>query len=335
MDKLNHGRWILGTRRFVESYIIEFPLAGGMVQLHYGLLSPDDLYAPKLELSALFLSQNYPRKSFGIQEQVSLTDGLFSPKAFYCRINDAILKDQTASGSVSEGDQKIEWNLTFSPQYALNMFPFKAFGSVPYPELKLALPGLKALFSGTVIINNKKHKLDNVPGIQIHQWGRKYPQKFNFGYTLSFDNQKDSSFFAYSSKSKLPGGFETPALPLFFLNYQGTSYRFNGLKSFIFNRDHSHIGYWSFKASTKEAKIEGRFEVEYKDLTAVRQHDVTNESLFLHHAAFGKLTVDLYLRDLWTYQKEATLVTQKGASVLFANRYKDPHVNLIIDEESV
>ncbi len=334
INHLNHGRWILGTRRFIESYRLEFPVGEGVLQLHYALISPDDLYDPRLELSATFLNQNHPRKSFGIRKVRPLTDGVFSKGAFYCRIEDAILKDEKTQGALSNQTQTIEWQLTFTSEYALNMFPFKLLEALPYPEMKMTLPALKALFSGTVTINQKKYTLDRVSGIQTHTWGHRYPYQYNFGYARSFDNQKDSSFFAYSSKNKLIAGFETPDLPLFFLNYQGTSYRFNGLKSFIFNRDNSHIGYWYFKASTKQAKIEGTFEVEYKDLTAIREKDINNESLFIHYGAFGKLTLELYIRDLWTYQKRAILTTRKGASVRFAKRYKDPHVNLIIDEES-
>jgi hypothetical protein len=46
---------------------------------------------------------------------------------------------------------------------------------------------------------------------------------------------------------------------------------------------------------------------------------------------FGKLVIDIYKKEGWVFRKIDTISTQKGANIEFVHRYKDPHVELIID----
>ncbi len=333
MSELNKSRWVLGKRGFYDNYAITFKIEQQSIYitLLYNLFSPIDIYDPHLKISCLIQYKDDPLKSFSIEEITTMENGTFSSETFFVKIKENILKNERIKGNIKNNDNNVSWDLSNKDYHPSLLYPLNVFYDFKLPTNKIVTPAIDLALFGEFIINNKKYKLDDVKAIQTHNWGSSRPYNWIWGHSNSFKNNEDSFFEAYICKRKLPLNFISQAMSFFHLFYKGRSYYFNNPIYMLKNKNDYHIGYWSFKTENKDLKISGSFEVEYKDLIALRYKDVNNESLFAHYTTIGKLTIDIYQKIAWSYNKMETLIDENNASVEFVNRYKDPHVELLID----
>jgi len=333
MSELNKSRWILGKRGFYDTYSITFKIdkKSIYITLIYELFSPIDIYDPHLKISALIQYKDDPLKNFSVEEISTMKHGSFSSETFFVKIKDNILKNDFIKGNIKNKENTLNWEIKAKHFNSSSLYPLTALYDFKYPENKIATPSMDLLLSGKFQINDKEYSLKNVKAIQTHNWGTKRPNNWIWGHSNSFKNDEEAFFEAYVCKRKLPLNFVSQDISLFHLFYKGKSYYFNNPVYMIKNKNNYHIGYWSFKAENKELKISGSFEAEYKDLVALRYKDVNNESLFSHFTTIGKLTIDIYRKIGWSYNKTETLKDENNARVEFVNRYKDPHVELLLD----
>ena len=333
MSEFNKSRWILGKRGFYDTYSISFKIEKKSIYitLFYELFSPIDIYDPHLKVSCLVQYKDDPLKNFSVEEITTMKNGTFSSETFFVKIKENILKNDFIKGSIKDKKNSLEWNLNTKTISSSVLYPLTALYDFKYPENKVATPSMDFRLFGDFKINDKTYKLDDVKAIQTHVWGSKRPNNWVWGQSNSFKDNEDAFFEAYVCKRKLPLNFTSQDISLFHLFYKGKSYYFNNPLYMIKNRNNYHIGYWSFKAENKQLKISGSFEVEYKDLVALRYKDVNNESLFSHYTTIGKLTIDIYQKSGWNYNKIETITDENNTRVEFVNRYKDPHVELLSD----
>jgi len=332
MKKSNYSRWILGVRGFYETYSIDIKIPNSdiVVFINYGLMSPEDIYDPSFQLWGFVCYKNEPQKNFGIKETFKLSDGVFAKDADFVRIKNSSFKEDKANGVIKGENHSIKWNVLIKDWRKNQLYPFDFLYNMKYPQSKTVTPVLKGLFDGEIEIDSVKYTLDNAIGSQSHFWGDSRPLRWNWGYANIFENNDETLFESFVSRRKLPISLETPDMSLFVLKNKGKEYKFNMPQSILLNQSDYHIGYWNFKAETLKHKIVGSYQVEYKNLVAIKEKDTVEENMFLHCTPFAKLTIDLYEREVWSFKKINTFVSN-NAYVEFVTRYKDPHVNLIIN----
>lgn len=335
MRQVNHAKWILGVRGFHEAYAVHFsvPEKKISISLYYTLLSPDDVYDPHFNLSCVINYQDEPQNSFGITKKYDLKEGVFGSNAFFIRIKDSFIKDGYVKGKLKDSKHSIEWDFKITDIIAGQSLPYNFLYNISIPKNKLETPVLDGSINGSVQIDSQKFDLNRVKVVQNHLWGPKMHHQWNWGFCNQFDGNPDVIFEAFTGRQKLFLNLETPDVSIFYLNHRGKKYQFNKIESLILNQSDYHIGYWHFKAETFNAKIEGFFESEYKDLGAVKIKDTDLSSIFLHQTSYGSLKLDLYTREGWSYKKIESFTSKEGCFIEFANRYKDPHVNLLYEAQ--
>jgi len=331
--KNNYSRWILGTRGFYDNYSIKLKIPESNISfsLNYSLMSPYDLYDPHIKIWIIIQYQDEPLKNIALKDMYPMKAGSFSSEMFFVKIGENILKSNKVKGEIKNDQNSISWNLDLNIEKESSLYPLKYLFDFKYLKNKVATPGIISSFTGDIVIDDKTYKLDNTKGIETHFWGRKLPENWNWGQCIDFDNSDNTLFNAYLFKRNLPLNFSTPDISMFHLFYKGKDYYFNTPLSMILTQNDYHIGYWKFKTENTELKLIGAFEIEYKDFLAIKSSDVNHESLFSHATMFGKLVIDIYKKEGWVFRKIDTISTQKGAYIEFVHRYKDPHVELIID----
>ena len=333
MSKINNSRWILGKRGFYDRYSVKFKIENNSIYitLIYSLFSPIDIYDPHLKVACIVQYQNDPSKNFSIEEMTTMENGTFSSETFFVKIKENILKNDIISGSIKNNTNELVWDMKTKDHHSSLLYPLASLYDFKYPSNKVATPAIDLLLSGSITINDTKYNLEQIKAMQTHHWGTSLPHNWIWAHSNSFKNDKDAFFEAYTFKEKLPLNIITQDISLYHLFYNGKSYYFNNPIFMLKNKSNNHIGYWSFKAENKDIKIVGSFEAEYKDLIAIRYKDIDNESLFSHYTTIGKLTIDIYKKVGWSFNKLETLVDENNTSIEFVNRYKDPHVELLID----
>ncbi len=333
MRKINNAKWILGVRGFHESYSVHFsiPEKNISISLYYSLLSPDDVYDPHFNLSCVVNFQESPQNSFGITKKYDLKEGMFGSDAFFIRIKESFIKEEHVKGKLKNSVHSLEWDFKIGDVIAGQSLPYPFLYNISIPKNKLETPVLDGTIAGILIIDGEKIEMNKIKVVQNHLWGPKMHHRWNWGFCNQFDGNPDVIFEAFTGRQKLIFNLETPDVSIFYLNHRGKKYQFNKIESLVLNQSDYHIGYWHFKAETLNAKIEGVFESEYKDLTAIKIRDTDLSSIFLHQTSYGSLTLDLYVRDGWSHKKVETFVSKEGCFIEFANRYKDPHVDLLFE----
>jgi hypothetical protein len=301
------------------------------VTLIYSLFSPIDIYDPYLKVTALIQYKGNPFDSFSLEDMTTMENGVFSSETFFVKIKENILKDGKISGSLKNNKNMLSWELTTKDYHPSLLYPLSGLYDFKYPKNKISTPAIDLILSGTIKINNETYNLNEVKGMQTHTWGESRPNTWVWGHSNSFSSDEDAFFEAYICNRKLPLNLVSQNFSLYHLFYKGKSYYFNNPIYMVKNKNNYHIGYWNFKAENKELKISGAFEAEYKDLVALRYKDIDNTSLFSHYTTIGKLTIDIYEKSGWHYNKLETLIDENNAFVEFVNRYKDPHVELLAD----
>ncbi len=319
MSDINKSRWILGKRGFYESYAITFKIAQNQIyiKLMYDLFSPLDIYDPHLKVSCLVQYKDDPLKNFSIEEITNMENGTFSTNTFLVKIKENILKSNLIKGDIKNKKNSLSWDLKPNGYHPSLLYFMNGFYDLKLLKNKISTPGIDILLLGNIKINGKTYPIENLKAIQTHTWGERRPYNWVWGHSNSFKDNKYAFFEAYVFKNKLPLNFVSQDFSFFHLFYKGKSYYFNNPVYMLKNRNNYHIGYWSFKAENKELKIIGAFEVEYKDLVALRYKDVNNDNLFSHYTTIGKLTIDVYKKVSWHYDKMETLIDENNTSIEF------------------
>jgi hypothetical protein len=333
MIGINNSRWILGKRGFYDTYTITFKIKNNSiyVTLMYNLFSPIDIYDPYLKVSCLIQYKDNPSDNFSIEEMTTMKNGTFSSETFFVKIKENILKNELIKGDIKNKDNSVSWSIKTKDYHPSLLYPLTSMYDIKLPSNKISTPAIDLMLYGDLTINNETYPLEEVKSIQTHNWGTSRPYNWIWGHSNNFKNNEDTFFEAYICKRKLPLNFISQDLSFFHLFYKGKSYYFNNPIYMLKNKNDYHIGYWKFKTENKDLKLSGSFEVEYKDLVALIHKDTNNENLFSHYTTIGKLTIDIYQKIGWHYNKLETLIDENNTSIEFVNRYKDPHVELLIE----
>lgn len=163
------------------------------------------------------------------------------------------------SGSLKGEAGEIRWDLQLTPLadplFLLGQDFLYADG---FPGMKILSPLPAALVNGVVHVNGKEIRIQNAPGMQGHNWGRKHSYHYCWGHCSAFEAEDPSVYFeGFSAKIKL-GPVITPYLSMAVLHIDGRTLRWTSLRKAASHNIQSDENSWSFAFSDNDFRLTGK-----------------------------------------------------------------------------
>ncbi len=285
-------RW-KGQRGHYEAYYLTFnhrPSGLGF-WLRYTMDAPID--APAFcELWGHVFDPADPSRSFGIKERFPIAR-LIPRGEEGVAIEEAVLTDGSARGSIEGGGHKLSWDLSFSggDQSAwLAPYPLRALKAAS-TEVLFVSP--EARFSGVVAIDGKAVSFQREPGSQTHLWGRKHAERWAWGHCSAFQGREDCAIDGVGAYLKKLG---RPVGPIsgFYIRYRGADYCLNAFPNMLRTRSHLDFPSWRFEGSANGLTFKGRFHAAAEKMLQVTYEDPDGERSYCANSEVADLDLEVY-----------------------------------------
>ena len=231
---------------------------------------------PMGELWAIWFEKG--QKPVAAKSEFPLARARYSNSNFELDFDGATLNSTTLKGAAANrGDNQIEWNLSLEPIAAAKnnqpIFPMPLTAyDAPLPRAKLLIAQPFVNFSGTFVVNGKKHSINAWQGSQNHNWGSRHTDEYAWGQVAGFDGEPDSFLEVASAKLKF-GPLMTPYLTPITLRHKGSDFVLNTYWQAIRNKAKVQYFDWSFSGENADLKIEGRIFADRQDFVALNYYN--------------------------------------------------------------
>lgn len=233
----NRVRWQAGQRGHVESYFLKLnsPEQGFAVWLKFTFFAPL-VGEPQAEVWAVWFDMDDATRTRAWKTSVPLTPEVIAHPDIHLRVAGCELTSQATKGALGQGDNRIEWDLRFSPGEApLVHLPWAWMYEAKLPKSKILAPHPASRFSGSVCINGRHLRVCDAPGTQGHNWGAEHAWSYAWAHCAAFDGMGTDTFFeGFSAQLKI-GNWLAPVMSVAHLSLNGRRYAFNRIKS-MFSR---------------------------------------------------------------------------------------------------
>jgi len=176
------------------------------------------------------------------------------------RIGDARLDATHASGVVHDDTGTLSWTLDLASDGSpplLMMPPTRYDARFPAAKSLVPQPGLR--MRGQIVLDGVAMTVDDWPGSQNHNWGRRHTDRYAWGQVAGFDEHPHSFLEVASAKLKI-AGLWTPMLTPLVLRHRGHEYALNTPWRAV--RAHGEVdGFdWRFDCRAGGVRIQGRID---------------------------------------------------------------------------
>jgi hypothetical protein len=191
-----------------------------------------------------------------VRKEVPLRHCTFSPSAFFVEIDEAQLKPDQLSGTVSTKENSLAWELAFqsdvSPLFLLPIGLYKT----KFPAAKSLVGSPMATYNGHLSVNGETIDVVNWVGSQNHNWGFKHTDLYAWGQVEGFDSDPESCLEIATARLKV-GPFWTPFLTLLVLRHHGKEFALNSLLQSIRAKGSFTYFLWNFHSENKDVAVRG------------------------------------------------------------------------------
>jgi hypothetical protein len=261
MDRIsaNRARYRRGQLAgHYESFFVRanHPQRGQAFWIRYTLFAPIGRPEAAIgELWAIYFDAESGRHR-AVKREVPFSQCVFDNDRFEVRVDESTLDDRTLDGWAATGDERIEWQLTYTGQAApLLMLPARLYStSLPKAKALVALP--LARFQGHLIVDGTRIDIDDWVGSQNHNWGSKHTDQYAWGQVAGFDNAPESFLEVGTGRLKL-GPVWTPWMTPLVLRHRGHEHALNSLPRAVRSRGRYRNFRWELAAENEAIRVHG------------------------------------------------------------------------------
>ncbi len=191
-----------------------------------------------------------------IKQVMPIGECSFSANDLDHRVGSATLNSEQLSGEAAGQGHHISWKLRYrSPDPQLLLLPESLY-TAPFPKAKSLVGSPRAIFTGTLQVDDKAIQIDNWVGSQNHNWGSKHTDRYAWGQVSGFDEEPDSFLEIATARVKL-GPIWTPWMTVMVLRIDGEEYRLNSIPQSVRAKASYDYFCWRFESSSRKASISG------------------------------------------------------------------------------
>ena len=328
---------------FYEVYFIEVQdadCASGL-WVRYTLHSPKRGDGPPVaELWAMYFDREDPTKRRALKKTVPFKEARVGTDRFSLCFADAELTQTGCRGAIGEGDDRIEWDLTWGQDKLLIHYPFDAMYSGPFPKAKVTSPHYDMRASGFYTAGDKRWDLDAVPGQQSHIWGTQHALRWIWCHCNTFAEDETAVFEGLSAQVKV-GPITAPPLTFYSLHYKGRDYIFNAPKQMARTNEsrtdateHPKASYrvckWIVGGGDEELRFRGEVWGDIEAYVGVRYTDPSGRKLVCSHNKVAFAKIEIMRRDEGDAWRVVDTLTSKGVALEFVGSDPDPRVKVLV-----
>jgi len=261
----NAVMWVPGSAKgHVESFFMKFnDLGKGIaVWLKFTIYSPKGRPEDAVgEVWAIFFDAADPENLIGLKESYPIRTCTLSSSPVRIVMGDNVFEPPRTEGLLRDAEgTTIAWDLFFTEGApSLHHFPSERLYTTGLPKSKAKSPHPDSRFRGWVSVGGTRVDVDDVPGMQGHNWGQEHAHHYAWGHCNAFENKPGAYFEGIVSKVKI-GPVVSNFFSLAFLFVDGRMIRFNSPLSLVPRKTEVGIDRWSFEIRGITHDLEGELE---------------------------------------------------------------------------
>jgi tocopherol cyclase-like protein len=251
---------------------------------------------PKAGLWAAAFCRASDEQTLGIKREYGIDQFAFEGREdFKLTLGESLFSPSRASGRVANGNNSIEWDLSYRPcQTTYNHVP-RTLIRLARPSSYVCSPNLDTQFSGTIVVNGKSIVLEDEPGCQSHLWGRKHVDDWVWVHSNAFEKHPGTVFEGLAARPRRAGR-KLPPLQSLYLRHRGEEHRFVRLRLAEQWERKLGMGYWSFSAMNTRVYVEGAAQCRLRDMLQAEYSDPDGERLYCINSEVANLKIRLFRR---------------------------------------
>jgi hypothetical protein len=261
----------------VESYFLKLndPAQNKALWIKFTLLCPKDKPAQTVgEVWAIAFDAASPEKTVAFKETYPVGECRLARERLDLKFGESCYREGITQGRLKGAAGDLSWDLTMTAGEApLIPFPMSWKYAAKIPKSKTKTPYPASRFSGTFTVNGETITVNNVPGMQGHNWGSEHSHLYAWSHCSAFDGHGDDTWFeGFSSRVKI-GPLVTPYLSMAFLSVRGRRYLFNDLKALRSKDIQVEDNAWRFTIEGGEFSLRGRISAPKEKFIALKYYN--------------------------------------------------------------
>jgi hypothetical protein len=270
----SRARFIPGQKAgHYESFFLRanHPLRASAFWIRYTIFSPQDRPENAIgELWAISFNGDTGRH-VAAKMELPISGCSFARDRLDVNVGDSVLTSGMLKGSIKNDNVSFEWDLTYTgSEKPLFWFPVKYYTTC-FPKAKGLVSLPHAVFTGNLIVNGEKIRVDGWTGSENHNWGLKHTDHYAWGQVAGFDNSPESFLEIATARIKL-GPLWSPFITPVILRHEGIEYNLNDPLTSLFRASFSYY-HWKFKAQSDAIELNGTIHAEPEDFVCLTYYN--------------------------------------------------------------
>lgn len=227
----------------------------------------------RFEVWAIYFDVADPSRSCAAKATFGAGQTHIDRHRLYCDYGGNILEHDRSRGELVS-DHHFRWDIEWEPPEAgFRHFPRADMYDGAFPKTKALSPTLSARISGSVRVDGRQITLDDDPGMQGHNWGKKHAGSWVWTHCNLFEDAGGAVFEAITSRINV-GSVSSPQLTiLHFDDQEGTSVTINGWLEMVRTSSDLRGLRWRFRGSQGSFGLEGVFHAPAERFVGVNYED--------------------------------------------------------------
>ena len=216
---------------------------------------PDDAVG---ELWAIYFDGEAGRIT-AAKEVLPLAQCAFSATGLDVRLGAATLRDGWLQGTAASGGHAVQWSLRYEGDAPPLLLLPPSMYEGGFPKAKAVVGTPNAVYTGSLLVDEKAVEVDGWVGSQNHNWGSRHTDRYAWGQVAGFDGEPDACLECSTARVRL-GPLWTPWLTLVVLRADGQEFALNSLPQAV--RAYGRFEYfcWRFDSRAAGVRLHGQIE---------------------------------------------------------------------------
>lgn len=213
---------------------------------------------------------------------------------FGLKMGPSMFTNGKTRGKIKGNDgTEISWDLNFTTDKPpLHHFRFPKMYTAKIPKSKAKSPHPDSRFSGTFSVGSRTFTIQNVPGMQGHNWGSEHAHTYAWAHCNAFEGMDGVYFEGFSSKVKI-GPLLTPFLSSAFLFYEGKLLRFDTPGGMLSKKISVDFNRWTFEVANKTHILKGEVGAPKEFFCGLHYYDPSGHVSYCLNSKVSNAVVQL------------------------------------------
>jgi hypothetical protein len=282
---------------------------------------------PHAQLWFAFFDAMSPARNWAVNRKLPISALAVDESPFRLRLEEAELRHDGLSGSISGDAHSATWDLHYRPALFTHRHLPDVIYRTGFADTKLLSPNLIVNLTGVINVDGQIFNFDGDPGGQSHLWGRKHAHAWAWSHCNAFREDPTVCIETLSVRLRR-AGIVLPTLSFLSLYLGSEVYHLRDFSDLPLRRGRWETGLYRFAGWNRRIKIEGEMRCRPEDLIKTMYSDPDGEASFCHNTEVADCSLTIWMRRSLTapFRRAHRLTSRGAAHFEYAARVPDGHV---------